>query len=394
MKAVTYIYFQNKKVSDSSPDLWKISSGKAYAYFFNSGEQEGTWSEWSAAKVWGEWDAEGSIYRVTVPNGYSNVILTRGTAATFEKNNGCWNQTHNLTIPTDGNNLLSSYANESDGTWTTLKFYIKSTWNSETWSWKEMSENEDGTWSYAGIYDDGATTYNWNVAASDDSKADITGANIKTVGNPTDGNYCKFTLDPTSGTITITNTETVTVNTIGDATYVTTNALDFTNADIKAFVATAETADKITLTQVNKVPAGTPIVVKGTGGNYNIPYGSCTSITDVSGNNINNILSGSTTKTYTVESSKVIYAISKTYGDFRQVETNVQIPIKKAYLISTIENPTQAKALVFGDEESTSIKEIKVTTAADNKAYNLAGQRVNTKNKGIVIINGKKFVNK
>ncbi len=63
-----------------------------------------------------------------------------------------------------------------------------------------------------------------------------------------------------------------------------------------------------------------------------------------------------------------------------------------AYLVLPKEN--QAKGFSFVDLETTGIKNANTTVAGGNVMYNLAGQRVNKNAKGIVIINGKKMLNK
>ncbi|MBQ6379074.1 MAG: hypothetical protein IJJ56_09810, partial [Prevotella sp.] len=46
------------------------------------------------------------------------------------------------------------------------------------------------------------------------------------------------------------------------------------------------------------------------------------------------------------------------------------------------------------DLEATGIKNVKANKATNNARYNLAGQKVDASYKGIVIMNGKKFIQK
>ena len=74
---------------------WKQANARFAAYFFGNGEQ------WSDVK-----DSDGDgIYEVSVPSGYSKVIFCRMNPSAAANNwNNKWNQTGDLTIPTDGKN--------------------------------------------------------------------------------------------------------------------------------------------------------------------------------------------------------------------------------------------------------------------------------------------------
>lgn len=86
---------------------WTQANARFAAYFFDNGE---TWVD--MVLVEGETD----IYAVTVPAGYPSVIFCRMNPATTDNNwnDGVkWNQTDDLTVPTDGNNLYTV----KEGTW-------------------------------------------------------------------------------------------------------------------------------------------------------------------------------------------------------------------------------------------------------------------------------------
>jgi hypothetical protein len=83
---------------------WKEANARFAAYFFGNGE---TWVSMTDA------DADG-IYEVTVPAGYPNVIFCRMNPSAAANNwNNKWNQTADLTVPTDGTNCYTV----KDGTW-------------------------------------------------------------------------------------------------------------------------------------------------------------------------------------------------------------------------------------------------------------------------------------
>ncbi|MBQ3804666.1 MAG: hypothetical protein II844_02520 [Prevotella sp.] len=180
----------------------------------------------------------------------------------------------------------------------------------------------------------------------------------------------------------------------GYASYVTTSALNFSGVKgLKAYIGVDEGEYKLKLREVKEVPAGTPIIVKGTRNTtYDIPVGTCTDeITD-------NLLQGSATDTHTVGANESIYALKVSDGKLHSVNAGVVVPAKKAYLVSGYGGSSSAKAItlepVDDEEEATSV----VAVAADeangaSKLYNAAGQQVGAGYNGIVIDqNGNKYV--
>ena len=86
---------------------WKIDNARFAAYFFGNGD---TWA--NLTLVEGETD----IYSVTVPEGYPNIIFCRmNPNATANNWNNKWNQTADLTVPTDGKNFYVVPENAWDG---------------------------------------------------------------------------------------------------------------------------------------------------------------------------------------------------------------------------------------------------------------------------------------
>ena len=91
---------------------WKVDNARFAAYFFGAGD---TWVD--ATLVEGETD----IYSVEAPAGYPNVIFCRmNPNATANGWDNKWNQTGDLTVPTDGTNLYTINEGSWDaGTWST-----------------------------------------------------------------------------------------------------------------------------------------------------------------------------------------------------------------------------------------------------------------------------------
>lgn len=178
----------------------------------------------------------------------------------------------------------------------------------------------------------------------------------------------------------------------GFGTYVTTNALDFSGVEgLEAYIAESENSSKVFVTKVEEVPAGTPIIVKGTrGATYSVPVGTCT--TEIT----NNMLHGSATETHTVGLGEVVYAFNKSTGNLNLVNAGVVIPAKKAYFLSMDNgnDTNQAKEIAFFGEEETAVSSVNADVQKANaRLFNAAGQQVTGAYKGLVIDeNGNKYI--
>lgn len=280
---------------------------------------------------------------------------------------------------TPSTSTLSANAQKTGAADVELVYYIKNGWNGGGWTWQLMTQ-EGSVCTYTGVF--GGTGVNINSSASDNGSKWFDLEHIS--GTIEAGDYAKFTYNPEANTVSAVKVvETVTINPIGDASYVCTNALDFTDTGVTAYVATEEKSDAIVLAEVTQVPAGTAFVVKGEAGEHIIPaIGSATL-------DKTNLFQGSATESYTVTAGPTVYAISKTYGDFRPVGVGVTIPAGKAYIVSTLGGA--AKSLVFGDDDAAGITNVNADDV-NAPVYNIAGQRVNANVKGIVIKNGKKYI--
>ena len=95
---------------------WTQANARFAAYFFGNGEK---WSSMTDS------DGDGS-YEVAVPSGYPNVIFCRMNPSASANNwNNKWNQTGDLTIPTDGKNLFTIPNGSWNGATTTWSTYTK-----------------------------------------------------------------------------------------------------------------------------------------------------------------------------------------------------------------------------------------------------------------------------
>lgn len=92
---------------------------------------------------------------------------------------------------------------------------------------------------------------------------------------------------------------------------------------------------------------------------------------------------------------KTIYALAKKAQGtgFYLVASNVNIPAGKGYI--QLSNTAGAKNFLPFNSSTTTIQELTTTPSTTNRGvYNLAGQRVGRTFKGLVISNGKKFIQK
>lgn len=96
------------------PNSWTVDDARFAAYFFNDSNGKNTWVSMTAI--------EDGVYLVKVPEGYPNVIFCRMNGTTTENVwDNRWNQTDNLTIPTDEKNYfvipVDMWKNVNDTYW-------------------------------------------------------------------------------------------------------------------------------------------------------------------------------------------------------------------------------------------------------------------------------------
>lgn len=170
-------------------------------------------------------------------------------------------------------------------------------------------------------------------------------------------------------------------------------SLDFTNAEIKAYYATAVETGKVTLSPVTYVPANTGIVVKGEPGTYEIPTGE-------GENSATNYLKAIGDWAQTIQASTADvydYIFDETAATFSLVTVATEVPARKAYLETSLDiTPATGNIVLdFTDGGSTGINEVETdadVTTGDGAWYNLQGMRVARPTHGIYIHNGKKVM--
>lgn len=166
---------------------------------------------------------------------------------------------------------------------------------------------------------------------------------------------------------------------VGDTGYAT--LFDTTSGyelsgDVKAYVAVLNNT-WLDLTEVEGVPASTPVVLKGT--YYNKVAANLPAIS------VPNDLKGAATD---IEADGTMYVLAKVEDKVGFFKAEGAIAAGKAYY----QNTSGVKAFYFGGGDATGISDVNVNLNEDNAIYNIAGQRLQKMQKGINIVNGKKVL--
>lgn len=184
-------------------------------------------------------------------------------------------------------------------------------------------------------------------------------------------------------------TEQIAISSVGYATYVTTEALDFNNCDgIQAYKVKVDTEkSNVCITQVYKVPANTAIVVKGAEAVYDIP-----TIIYADEDFSDNDLTFSEEKLTVNESFKYYVLANQNGACFAPVKDGAKIAARKGYFVvegGSSDNASQFR-ITIEDGSETGI-ELREDVEDAPVIYNISGQRVESISKsGLFIVNGKK----
>ena len=180
----------------------------------------------------------------------------------------------------------------------------------------------------------------------------------------------------------------VTITDAGFATYCSDCALDFSGVDgLTAYQAVME-GTTVKFTPVSDVPAGTGVLVKGDEGTYKVPVVASSS-TDVDDNVLKGTVTGETIDG--TNASTDFFVLKKNtagVGFYRVTNAAYQVRANTAYLAVA---KGSAKGFIPVDG-TTAIDLVGTANEVAAPAYNLQGQRVSNGYKGVVIVNGKKYM--
>lgn len=182
-------------------------------------------------------------------------------------------------------------------------------------------------------------------------------------------------------------TESLTTSAGGYATYSADYAVNYSELGLTAYTLTVDETNKTVTAKAftGVVPAGGAVLVKG---NASKAYTLTPATTE------GDATFATALKTGATKADGTQYGFTSKSGTpaFAQVVSGQDIPSKKGYIV--LNGASAAKySICFGDE-ATGIHTIEAASAANATMYNLAGQRVDKAYKGIVIVNGKKYLNK
>lgn len=181
--------------------------------------------------------------------------------------------------------------------------------------------------------------------------------------------------------------ETLTTSAGGYATYSADYAVNYSELGLTAYTLTIDEGNTTVTAKefTGVVPAGGAVLVKG---DVSKAYTLTPATTEGDATFATALLTGAT------KADGTQYGFTTKFGTpaFAQVQPNQDIPAKKGYIV--LKGASAAKYSICFDDEATGIQTIEAASAANAAMYNLAGQRVDKAYKGIVIVNGKKYLNK
>lgn len=155
--------------------------------------------------------------------------------------------------------------------------------------------------------------------------------------------------------------------------------------DIEAYSITAIGNTSVSLSQVTEVPVGEAVLVKAPKGTY-----AATMQATASSLGTNELKA---TRNHVAVNEAFKYYILSKVGDivgFYPVQVNTTIKAGKGYLENTT---SEAKAFIALDDESTGLQEVILNKLDGTKEiYNIQGQRLQTPQRGVNIINGKAYL--
>ena len=183
-------------------------------------------------------------------------------------------------------------------------------------------------------------------------------------------------------------TETLTTSAGGYATYSADYAVNYSELGLTAYTITIDEGKKFVTAKefTGVVPAGGAVLVKG---DASKAYTLTPATTE---GDATSFVTALQTGATTADGTQYGFTSKSGTPAFAQVQPNQNIPAKKGYIV--LNGASAAKYSICFDDEATGIHTIEAASAANGAMYNLAGQRVDKAYKGIVIVNGKKYLNK
>lgn len=188
----------------------------------------------------------------------------------------------------------------------------------------------------------------------------------------------------------------VTISAAGAVSFSSKYALDFSESGLTANIVTEKDGSSFKSQTVTVVPEETGLVVEGEEGTYQIPVAAAdATFDDVE----DNLLVSTASEAYTVTSDDYgfVYGLFKSASTgkvgFQKKKVDFTFGIGKSYLRLSATSGAKGLEFIYLNEVVTGIKAIG-NEQLNSDRYNLNGQRVDKNYKGVVIVNGKKMINK
>ena len=180
----------------------------------------------------------------------------------------------------------------------------------------------------------------------------------------------------------------ISISDAGLATFASDFDLDFTSVEgVEAYIAKEE-AGAVKLTKVNKVPAGTGVLLRSTAGGAVAKDVPVAASADAIAENIFVRGTGATVAT-DAGAGKTNYVLGKKSGVVGFYKANgATVGADKAYLQTTV----SAARINIDFDDATAIEAVKAQNVENGQFFNVAGQRVAQPTKGLYIVNGKKVI--
>ena len=172
----------------------------------------------------------------------------------------------------------------------------------------------------------------------------------------------------------------------GICTFSATVPLEFkTNADVEAYYASEFDAEGLVIRPVNSAPAGQGLVLKGNAGRR-VDMKRATGDTD---HLTGNLLTGTAYAPYTVAADDV-YVLENRNGEakFYAAARGLVVPQYKAYCL--LPQATGDVTIIWS--EASLVNMVKATLENNDKHFGTDGRRIHSKEKGVHVVQGKKFV--
>ena len=259
---------------------------------------------------------------------------------------------------------------------------------------------------------DGSITGSKSVTVTLTNATFEDGSTTKTVGDPFTIGWNHFEYDVTgSGDVTINfhggsqffldnvvvgggaqpaHEINLTFSSAGYLTWVATADIDFSQTEgVTAYQITEATSKKITMVEVDKVPAGAAVMLKGS--DTKTLKRTTEEVADLSDNKMKACTDGLVTGNGNGVTNTDVYVLGNGKSGLGFYMLKGTLQAGKGYL-QVSEGTGNAKPNFISFEETTGVKTVVINKDSDGVVYNLQGIRVAHPQKGIYVKNGKKYV--